>query len=152
MLTIVHLIVGAAIGKFFGNPWLVIPIALISHYILDFIPHSQPDSVKKYKECGFWGCDKKDLLLKAIEPITGIILTVYLICINSEFVLPMILGAFFSFSPDLFLYLGNQQNIKIAKLIHIGKESKWHNHSGKLAGTAVQALILIIALYYLLIV
>jgi len=147
MLTIVHLLLGAAIGKYFSNLWLIIPIAFLSHYLLDFIPHSQPQSVKKYKKYGLKGCDKKDLLLKAIEPILGIVLTFYLSYINFTYFLPMIIGAFFSWLPDLFLYPGWRDNSKIAKFIHLGKESKFHKHIKFIQGMLIQLIITLLLIY-----
>lgn len=38
-----HAIVGAGIGLAFKNPWLVVPTALASHFLLDTIPHWDPD-------------------------------------------------------------------------------------------------------------
>lgn len=34
-----HMLVGAAVGSKFGNPWLVFTLGLLSHYLLDALPH-----------------------------------------------------------------------------------------------------------------
>lgn len=34
-----HAITGAAIGLALRNPWLVVPAALLSHFVLDALPH-----------------------------------------------------------------------------------------------------------------
>ena len=39
MLAIVHSLSGAAIGSLIGNLPLVIILAILSHYCLDFLPH-----------------------------------------------------------------------------------------------------------------
>jgi hypothetical protein len=39
MLTIPHVVVGAAIGKRVPWPWLALPAAFVSHFFLDVIPH-----------------------------------------------------------------------------------------------------------------
>ena len=105
MLTTIHLLVGAVIGKYIGNIWLIIIFALISHYILDFIPHTSMTTVKGYFENGLKGTDIKDLLLRSIEPLFGIALTLFLIFLNKEKAIPMIIGAFFAFFPDLITFL-----------------------------------------------
>jgi hypothetical protein len=39
MLATPHLMVGAAIGKTLRRPWLAWPVAFVSHFLLDFVPH-----------------------------------------------------------------------------------------------------------------
>lgn len=41
MLSSPHAAVGATLGALIPNPWLVIPIAIASHFILDTVPHWQ---------------------------------------------------------------------------------------------------------------
>jgi len=41
-----HALTGAAIGLLCGQPWLALPLAVVSHYICDALPHyahAQPD-------------------------------------------------------------------------------------------------------------
>lgn len=40
MRAINHTITGAVVGAAIGNPWLALPAALMSHFVLDMIPHS----------------------------------------------------------------------------------------------------------------
>ena len=104
MITTIHLLTGAAIGKYIQNIWLIIILALISHYVLDFIPHHSPSEVRGYLENGIKGCSIKDLLLKSIEPIFGLILLSYFIFLNKEKAIPMAIGAFFAWFPDLLVF------------------------------------------------
>ncbi len=41
MLTTPHAVVGAAIGALIPSPWLAVPVAVGSHFVLDSIPHWQ---------------------------------------------------------------------------------------------------------------
>lgn len=41
MLTTPHAVTGAAIGALMPSPWLVVPVAIASHFVLDHIPHWQ---------------------------------------------------------------------------------------------------------------
>lgn len=41
MLTTAHAVTGATIGVLIPNPWIAVPLALGSHFILDSIPHWQ---------------------------------------------------------------------------------------------------------------
>lgn len=40
MRAINHTVTGAAIAAAFPNPWFAVPAALLSHFVLDMIPHS----------------------------------------------------------------------------------------------------------------
>lgn len=40
MRAINHTVTGAVVGAAIGNPWLALPVALLSHFVLDMIPHS----------------------------------------------------------------------------------------------------------------
>ncbi len=49
MLTIVHLLVGGLVGRILASSLiLVIIIAFVSHYLLDFIPHWNPKTFGYY--------------------------------------------------------------------------------------------------------
>lgn len=39
MTAINHSLTGAVIGLWVGGPWLAVPLAIISHYVCDAIPH-----------------------------------------------------------------------------------------------------------------
>lgn len=149
MLSFVHLLVGAAIGKYLGNIWIIIPIAFLSHYLLDFIPHYQGTPIKGYKEFGLRGMNKEDFAIKSIEPIAGVLLTLCLILINTNPALPMLTGAFFSILPDFILFFKWKYNSKFAALLHQGKESRFHKHTHFKWGMITQLIVVIIAILYL---
>jgi len=105
MLLTVHLLVGAVIGKYVGSIWLIILLAIISHYVLDMIPHTPMPTPDGYLKNGLKGTSKKLLFLESIEPILGILLVLFFIYLNKERALPMILGAFFAWFPDTITFL-----------------------------------------------
>lgn len=39
MLAVPHIVAGAAVGKAVRSPWIALPIAFLSHFALDSIPH-----------------------------------------------------------------------------------------------------------------
>jgi len=41
MIAAAHIITGGVIGTAVSNPWLAIPLAVVSHYVLDFVPHKE---------------------------------------------------------------------------------------------------------------
>ncbi len=51
MLETPHVVVGAAIASKIPNPWIALPLAFASHFILDKVPHWNPHlntELKKY--------------------------------------------------------------------------------------------------------
>lgn len=105
MLTTMHLLVGALIGKYINNIWLIIVLALASHYVLDMIPHTPMPTPNGYLKKGLKGVSKKLLLLESIEPILGILLVLFLIYLNKERAVQMIIGGVFAFFPDIITFL-----------------------------------------------
>jgi len=57
MIQSAHIIAGASLTVLTGNPWLVLPGALASHYLLDIIPHKEYAIGKMHKmaETGDFG-------------------------------------------------------------------------------------------------
>jgi len=148
MITSTHLFIGAAIGKATGNLFLAIPLAFVSHFLLDAIPHYNPKQVKSYLEKGLRGVDKKDLLLKSIEPLIGISIVGYAIYMQSELALVMSLGALFGWLPDLFVFLEWKFNGNSGIIRKI--ETYYHKHTKSFFfGVVPQILISVLALLYL---
>ena len=117
MLTSVHLLTGAAIGKATGNPWIAGVLSFIFHHVLDSIPHYNPRPIKGFMEDGLKGSDRRDLVLKSLEPVLAIIITLYLIALNrSDLRTPMVVGAFFGWLPDLFVFFGLEIQKQICKI------------------------------------
>lgn len=150
MLTSVHVFVGAAIGKATGNIYVTIPIAIVSHYLLDAIPHYAPKPVRSYKDKGLRGADKKDLLLKGLEPLLGVVLCSYLIYLTNNSRLAMITGGFFGWMPDFFVFLDWKYGVKFhLPLVH-RLETMVHRHIYSVIGLVPQVVILVLAIIYIL--
>jgi len=47
-----HVAIGAAIAVNVGNPYLAVPLALLSHFVLDRIPHWNPHFYTEMKKYG----------------------------------------------------------------------------------------------------
>jgi len=52
MLELPHTAVGAAIATKIPNPFLAIPLAFLSHFLLDLIPHWNPSLYRETKKYG----------------------------------------------------------------------------------------------------
>jgi hypothetical protein len=42
-----HLLTGMSVGVAVGNPYLAAPLGLVSHYVLDFLPHFEGSSLRE---------------------------------------------------------------------------------------------------------
>jgi len=105
MLTTIHLLVGIVIGKYINSIWLIIILALASHYVLDMIPHTSMPTPNGYLRKGLKGVSKKLLFLESIEPVLGILLVLFFIYLNKERAVQMIIGGVFAFFPDIITFL-----------------------------------------------
>lgn len=52
MIELPHTIVGAAIAAKVGNPYLALPLALASHFVMDMVPHWNPHLNKEIAKYG----------------------------------------------------------------------------------------------------
>ena len=74
MIFTTHIIVGSAAGSLTGNPGLAFLYGLISHHIIDAIPHIDPGSYIKEK---YWKYPKV-LVTIGVDLLVGLIIFVWL--------------------------------------------------------------------------
>ncbi len=147
MVATTHLLVGITIGKITGDIWLTMPLAFASHYILDAIPHYNASPVVNFKEKGFRGMCRKDLLTKAIEPVVGVAVSMYAILANPGLALVMFLGGLFSMIPDFILFWEWKYNNYKGFISRF--ERTFHRHIPMLQGSIVQVVFSVLALIYI---
>lgn len=97
MTEINHALTGAAIGLSTSEPALALPLAFLSHFALDSLPHfgvTWPSEV--------WVGSKRFKIYLAAEAILCIILVVVLAATHPKNWLVASLAAFLATSPDLF--------------------------------------------------
>ena len=94
-----HALTGALIGLSIGNPWLALPAAFVSHFVLDAVPHFGFKGKLSDEEL-LWRPAFKVLL--AVEALLcfGVVLTLWLI--RPEYWLLGAVCAFVAASPDLY--------------------------------------------------
>lgn len=106
-----HAIVGAAIAAKIGNPYLAIPLAFASHFILDKVPHWNPHLNTEIKKFG------KPTLNSTIFIVLDVVAALVLGFFLASSALPdqsraiqILLGAFAGVLPDVveapYFYLG----------------------------------------------
>ena len=151
MLATVHLFFGAAIGKIFSSLWVIIPLAIASHYLLDLIPHYSLSAPKNWKEKNLSKENLKEFSIKSIEPILGISLLVILILTSQENKLTILIGAFFGFFPDILCYIAWKHNLIWAEKILPTTKSHFYTKLQNKKGFVMQALFFTIGLILFLI-
>ncbi|MDH4330522.1 MAG: hypothetical protein OEV93_03145 [Candidatus Moranbacteria bacterium] len=116
-----HALAGAAIGKYFSNPILVIIVSIIIHYTMDTFRHGEYLNRKST-----WG----DTTWKvALDLCTGLILVTFLVFqINPTNISNIALAVFFSLLPDLLTLLYWKFGVKKLKFL-FDFHSNIHSHS-----------------------
>ncbi len=108
MLLTVHASVGIYIGTVIANPWLAFITALISHLVLDVIPHGDQNIAKE--------AEKKITKLSIIASIDmlGVLILSYFLIFNYLTLSPaIILGIIGSILPDFIWGFYELTRIKI---------------------------------------
>lgn len=100
MFLTVHATLGAAIGYYSGNIWLSFIAGLVSHLVLDAIPHG--DEILIEKKSFFTFPDIKKII--KIASLDGFIMMIWLLFLYRQNLLPLTLpilaGIFGSILPD----------------------------------------------------
>jgi hypothetical protein len=89
-----HVLTGAAIGMGLQNPWLVAPAALVSHFILDSIPHFDHEAYR-YGSRYF-------ARIMASDAVLSICSVLALAVLLPHVAIAIIIGAVFAVLPDSF--------------------------------------------------
>lgn len=123
MLEFAHALTGGVIAYKIGNPALSLPLAFVSHFVLDLLPHWNPHLSAEKKKCGF--ISKKTFFLVIIDCFIGLILGLSLafrVLPDIQRTIIIIIGCFFGILPDLveapFFFL-NQKGRFLSKLVEI---------------------------------
>jgi hypothetical protein len=98
MLILAHSTVGLIIGTAVQNPVLSFFLAWFSHYILDFIPHSDTGYFKNTEKD--WLQSKKVVTWVFVDAFLSIILF-YLVILKTGFAFSILAGYLGSLGPDI---------------------------------------------------
>lgn len=147
MLSIVHGPTGALIASKIPNPYISVPLILASHFIEDYIPHSDVgmgiNSGKKKRSTAFW----QELLFDF--PLS--IAIVYLFFqIGKPFNLYLWIGWFVGLLPDFLEFPKNFLKLDLPLIDKLNNFHSHFHHSTKnlWIGIPTQILILL-AIYFL---
>jgi hypothetical protein len=143
MILFIHAIFGAAIGQNIQNLFLAIILSFLSHYLLDFLPHSDYSwSTGKFPRI-------KNLLKASTDFLTGLILILFF----SNNQLNIYICAFFAILPDIITIFSRHTKIKLLKIYNTLHWEKIHYFHYKKIPIFLRILsqffIVILALYLL---
>lgn len=94
MLVSPHVTAGAALGAIIGNPLVVVPVALASHFVLDSVPHWQ-ETLAPYTPT------KKTWIRIPIDFAIALAVVVLALHMQPDRALSIWLGAIFASGADL---------------------------------------------------
>ncbi len=134
MLVTPHVLFGAAIGSSFDKVYLVAPLSVASHFVLDSIPHLQ--GFIEVEEL-----EKKDLLIVFADVLLALSL-VTLVSFGSPKWELIALGAFCAWVPDIHhivhVLFGPE---KLRRYTKAHKKFHWDKQIRFLPGIATQVLV-----------
>ncbi|HET7099098.1 MAG TPA: hypothetical protein VFI61_02605 [Patescibacteria group bacterium] len=102
MLETPHAVVGAAIATKIPNPFIAIPLAFASHFILDKVPHWNPHIITETKQYGH--PTKKSTTIIVVDSVLALILgssIAWNALPNTGHAIVIMFGAFAAILPDL---------------------------------------------------
>jgi len=132
MLETPHVAVGAAIATKIPNPFISIPLALVSHFVLDRVPHWNPHT---YTETMKYGIPtKKTITITMVDILTALATGFYIASLalpdKTKFMV-IIAASFASVFPDVTKY-----PFFLFKNLRKGWYRKWVEYERKLQVSA----------------
>ncbi len=94
MTALNHALTGAAIGMAVQQPLLVIPLAFVSHFVLDIVPH--------FEQKNYTFGTKSTIITHVVDGLLTLSALVFLGFFAPHLMFPAVLGAIFAMLPDAF--------------------------------------------------
>lgn len=149
MIGIVHLLTGAAIGALIPDITTAFILAFFSHYLLDWLPHIDPETFARKKLPYTWG----QFLALALDVIAVGLVTLLFYAMNENW-LPILVAAAAAQLPDWMIPFEKYKFFEPLKRMHsifhwdskLAKSWKWYL-SGILTQTAISLAFLLTILW-----
>jgi hypothetical protein len=145
MTNLNHAATGALVAVAVHNPWVGLPVAFLSHFVIDAIPH--------------WDYFEKNFMMRRVSLVIDITLTLYLLIVLSLTVDAsrrlVIGGGVLGIAPDLmwapYLITGNRSTTHKKNPLHMARRFHfWIQTKEFVQGIYIEVgwLILVLALIY----
>lgn len=151
MIELPHAALGAVIAYKIGNPALALPLALASHFALDFIPHWNPHLNREMEKYGH--ITKKTKWVIVTDVVLSLAVGFYiasLVLPDTKRAIIIILGSFMGVLPDLVeapYFFTNSKNEFLAALVKF--QSALQFNVPIIPGLVSQALVLLATFWWL---
>lgn len=151
MLETPHVIVGAAIATKVANPALALPLAFMSHFVLDKIPHWNPHLNTEFKNGNRVTNRSRNIVIidVAVSLVAGIFIASQVLP-NTNHFLTIIAASFFSVLPDVIegpYFFLNVRNKLIKRWIVFQKSLQ--EDAPVISGIATQVIIISVSLWWI---
>lgn len=151
MLETPHVMVGAAIATAIPNPWIAIPLAFTSHFILEMVPHWNPHLNSETKKFGH--VTRKSTVITAIDATTALVLgsiVAFKFLPDVSQVANVLACSFFAVLPDIIegpYFFLKIRNKFIEKWISFQKSLQ--NDTSIIPGIITQLLVIFAAIFWI---
>lgn len=130
MLELPHVLVGAAIATTIPDPRISLPLALVSHFITDYVPHWNPHIHTELKKNGRISSLSKSILFldSGGALFLGTFIASRALPDTNKFIVIM-LACFLAVAPDVVeipYYIFRSDNLWIKKLISFQRAHQWN--------------------------
>lgn len=149
MLELPHTIVGAAIATKIPNPWIALPLAFLSHFPLDLIPHWNPSLYTETEKYG--KPTRKSTKLVAIDVALSLVTGFFIasrVMPNTKHAIVILLACFAAVVLDViegfYFFLGVRTKF-LKDLINF--QRSFQKKLPVAPGLLVQGLIILLSLY-----
>lgn len=153
MLETPHVLIGAAIATKVGNPYLALPLAFLSHFVVEKIPHWNPHLNAEKKKYGH--PTKKTTIIVAFDSTVALVLGSYLsyrVLPNTNLALTTFFACFLAVLPDVieapYFFLGINHNIFQQKWIKFQKSLQ--NDAPLIPGLLTQLVIGVLSWWWIM--
>lgn len=130
VLELPHAIVGATIATKIGNPLLALPLAFLSNFLLDLLPHWNPHLYTELTKEGKVSAKTKTIVI--IDSTLALIIGSFLafrFYPDISRIMIVLLSSFFAVSTDLieapFFFLGSKNKF-LVRLIDFQRKHQWN--------------------------
>lgn len=135
MLETPHVIVGAAIASKIPNPYIALPLALASHFVLERVPHWNPHLNTEFEKYG--KVTRQSTAIVVADVILALSFGIFIASTklpDTSHFLTILLACFFSVLPDVvegpYFFLGLKSKamkkwIKMQKAIQVDTGPFW---------------------------
>jgi hypothetical protein len=130
VLELPHAIVGATIATKIGNPLLAFPLAFLSNFLLDLLPHWNPHLYSELKKDG--RVSSKTMKIVFVDAFLALIIGLFLafrFYPDWQMIIFILLSCLLAVSADLveapFFFL-NSKNKYLVNLINIQRKLQWN--------------------------